>query len=131
MKEMSVGGILKGSVCTMHTSMMEQYLSWNICLVSWQETGNRDIIRYTSKTNRGVYTITPPQKILTPTSIYKNTKNIRKNNPHPITIHVQRWPFLSKRNWATNSDFLIPISLQPDVVNLWYFKVLVLLDKKV
>ena len=29
-----------------------------------------------------------------------------------------------ERNWvlATNSNFLIPISLQPDGVNLWYFK---------
>ena len=33
------------------------------------------------------------------------------------------------RNWvfATNSDFLIPISLKPNVVNLWYFK-LILFD---
>ena len=31
---------------------------------------------------------------------------------------------LYNRNWvfATNSDFLIPISLQPDGVNLQYFK---------
>ena len=30
----------------------------------------------------------------------------------------------SKRNWvfATNSNFLIPISFQPYSVNLWYFK---------
>ncbi len=29
-----------------------------------------------------------------------------------------------ERNWvfATNSHFLTPISLQPDDVNLWYFK---------
>ena len=34
-----------------------------------------------------------------------------------------------QRSWffATNSDFLIPISLKPNVVNLWYFK-LILFD---
>ena len=34
-----------------------------------------------------------------------------------------------KRTWvfATNSHFLIPISLEPNVVNLWYFK-LILFD---
>ena len=32
----------------------------------------------------------------------------------------------AKRNWvlATNSDFQIAICLQPDGVNLWYFKLL-------
>ena len=37
-----------------------------------------------------------------------------------------------KRNWlfATNSDFLIPISLEPYVVNLWYFNFLIFLSKK-
>ena len=32
--------------------------------------------------------------------------------------------FSPKRNWvfATNSKFIIPISLEPNVVNLWYFK---------
>ena len=31
-----------------------------------------------------------------------------------------------ERNWvlATNSDFQIAISLQPDDVNFWYFKIL-------
>ena len=31
-----------------------------------------------------------------------------------------------QRNWlfATNSDFLIPISLEANVVNLWYFKLI-------
>ena len=39
--------------------------------------------------------------------------------------------FLAERNWvfATNSDLTIAISLQPDVLNLWYFK-LSLLDLK-
>ena len=38
---------------------------------------------------------------------------------------------LKLRNWvfATNSDFTIAISLQPDGINLWYFK-LSLLDLK-
>ena len=38
--------------------------------------------------------------------------------------------FLS-RNWvlATNSDFLIPISLNPNIVNLRYFNIRVLLDQ--
>ena len=31
--------------------------------------------------------------------------------------------------FAGNSDFPIPLSLQPDVVNLWYFKLWMLLDK--
>ena len=37
--------------------------------------------------------------------------------------------FSAKRNWvvATNSDFLIPISLVPNVVDLSYFKLLILL----
>ena len=31
-----------------------------------------------------------------------------------------------QRNWlfATNSDFLIPISFEPNAVNLWYFKLI-------
>ena len=39
---------------------------------------------------------------------------------HTCTISWSSW----QRNsvFATNSNFLIPISLQPDVVNLWYFK---------
>ena len=37
--------------------------------------------------------------------------------------------FFVQRNWvsATNSDILTPISLQPDVVDLWYFKLWFLL----
>ena len=37
----------------------------------------------------------------------------------------------NQTNWgfATNSDFFIPISLQPDVVDRWYFKLWILLDK--
>ena len=44
-------------------------------------------------------------------------------------IIFQEWTM--KRNWvfATNSNFLIPISLQPDGVGLWYFK-LTLFDLK-
>ena len=36
-----------------------------------------------------------------------------------------------QRNWVfvTNSDFLIPISLQPNVVDLRYFKLWILLDQ--
>ena len=32
----------------------------------------------------------------------------------------------TERNWlfSTNSDFQIPISLEPNVVNLWYFKLI-------
>ena len=39
--------------------------------------------------------------------------------------------FALQRNWvfATNSDFLIPISLRPDVVDLRYFKVRTLFDQ--
>ena len=38
---------------------------------------------------------------------------------------------IEKRNWvfATNSDFLIPITLQPVFLDLWYFKLLILLDQ--
>ena len=41
--------------------------------------------------------------------------------------------FILERNWvfATNSDFLIPISLQPNVVTLRYFKQWILLDQKI
>ena len=33
---------------------------------------------------------------------------------------------LSENNWvfATNSEFIIPISLEPNVINLWYFKLI-------
>ena len=48
-------------------------------------------------------------------------------------LHKEKW-FTEKlesteRNWvfATNSEFIIPISLEPNVVNLWYFK-LILFD---
>ena len=36
-----------------------------------------------------------------------------------------------KRIWvfATNSDILIPLSLQPNVVNFWHFKLLIVLDQ--
>ena len=30
-----------------------------------------------------------------------------------------------ERSWATNSDFLIPLSFEPYVVNLWYFKLVI------
>ena len=41
----------------------------------------------------------------------------------PQTQIIQsRWHFLMNWVFATNSNLLIPISLQPDVVNLWYFK---------
>ena len=48
--------------------------------------------------------------------------NSLKLFPH---IHVYLFIFANtERNWAfvTNSDFLIPISLQPNVVDLRYFK---------
>ena len=31
---------------------------------------------------------------------------------------------LSKGVFATNSNFLVPISLQPDGVNLWFFEII-------
>ena len=36
---------------------------------------------------------------------------------------------IQQRNWvfSTSSEFIIPISLEPNVVNLWYFK-LILFD---
>ena len=54
--------------------------------------------------------------------------------------HLHDLEFLSKElslckkshsNWvfATNSDFLIPIILQPVFLDLWYFKLLILLDQ--
>ena len=52
------------------------------------------------------------------------------------------WNFIKKnftsdkskqQNWvcATNSAFITPISLQPDVVNTWSFKLWIMLDQKV
>ena len=37
---------------------------------------------------------------------------------------VSHYQFVRQRNWVftKNSNFLIPISLQPDAVNRWYFK---------
>ena len=37
--------------------------------------------------------------------------------------------FEIKLSFATNSDFLIPISLRPNVVDFRYFKLLILLDE--
>ena len=39
-------------------------------------------------------------------------------------IRCVLWHFFQQRNWVfvTNSNFKIPISFQPDSVNLWYFK---------
>ena len=47
--------------------------------------------------------------------------------PSVFLAHV----WIEKRNWvfATNSDFLIPITLQPVFLDLWYFKLLILLDQ--
>ena len=52
---------------------------------------------------------------------------------------VENWEFVINGNWlrnkkgywvfATNFDFLIPISLQPNVVDLGYFKLWTLLDQ--
>ena len=46
-----------------------------------------------------------------------------------IAQYFVNWSF--KRNWvfATNSNFLIYISLQPNVVDFWYFKLWYLLVK--
>ena len=48
--------------------------------------------------------------------------NILKDSliPRKSTIEIYIWK--KEIVLATNSDFLIPISLQPDGVNLWYFK---------
>ena len=39
--------------------------------------------------------------------------------------------FIANKNWffATNSDFLIPKSLQPNVVDPWYFKLWIMLEQ--
>jgi len=39
---------------------------------------------------------------------------------------VNLFIFFNQRNWvlATNSDFLIPISFEPYIINLWYFKLI-------
>ena len=45
-------------------------------------------------------------------------KSLLSQDPHTVSY------IFIDRNWvfATNSDFPVPISLQPDVVNLRYFK---------
>jgi len=45
------------------------------------------------------------------------------------TKHGRSW----ERNWvfATNSEFLIPISLEPNVVNLWYFKLIIIWSNRI
>ena len=47
-----------------------------------------------------------------------------------LVICLQEVFLILKRNWvfATNSDFLIPIYLQPNVVDLRYFKLWIMLD---
>ena len=53
-------------------------------------------------------------------------ENLQDINSAKFTGHKQ-----CQRNWVfvTNSDFLIPISLQPNVVDLRYFKLWILLDQ--
>ena len=48
-----------------------------------------------------------------------------------LAIHILRFESVVQRNWvfATNSDFQISISLQPNVVDLTYFKLWSLSDK--
>ena len=48
-----------------------------------------------------------------------------------LNAYVWSFKFAFQMNWVlvTNSNFVIHISLQPDGVNLWYFK-LRLLDQK-
>ena len=43
---------------------------------------------------------------------------------HSKLIRLLGTYFSKEKNWvfATSSNVLIPISLQPDLVNLWYFK---------
>ena len=46
--------------------------------------------------------------------------------------YVNLWKLIDRqRNWvfATNCDFIIPISLDSNVVDLWYFKQWLLLDQ--
>ena len=42
-----------------------------------------------------------------------------------IMIKLKKHSLIGQRNWVftTNSNFLIPISLQSDGVDLWYFKI--------
>ena len=51
-------------------------------------------------------------------SLYSNSKNTFKQLLSSFVL------FINERNWvfATNSNLLIPISLQPDGVGLYYFK---------
>ena len=48
---------------------------------------------------------------------HENLQNVKVNFMYEEKME-------SKRNWvfATNSNSIIPISLQPDGVDLWYFK---------
>ena len=60
-------------------------------------------------------------------------KSKKKNYYKDLFTHKDISTYINRvvlRNWvfATNSDFLIPISLDSNVVNLWYFKLWLLLD---
>jgi len=46
-------------------------------------------------------------------------------NDAPVKLYQGKWVF------ATNSNFVTSLSLQPDVEDLWYFKPRNLLDQKV
>ena len=57
----------------------------------------------------------------------------RKNNMEILKVQNRGDIFVtsSERNWvfATNSDFKIPISLKPNVVDRRYFKLWILVDQ--
>ena len=58
--------------------------------------------------------------------------NLNQNMMNTLIKNMWRWRwklFLTQRHWfcLTNSDFIILLSLQPNVVDLWYFKLCILL----
>jgi len=58
---------------------------------------------------------------------------VKDNYVQVVYVYVRPMGLKNKqRNWlfATNSDFLIPISLDSNVANLWNFKLWLLLDQK-
>ena len=68
-------------------------------------------------------TLHPPHSTL-------HTPSSTLHTPHCFVYIFFLWRILMKWVFATNSNVLIPISLQPDVVDLWYFILWILLDKK-
>ena len=67
--------------------------------------------------------------------IYES-KNLKTGSNYDFGFCLSKLRLLikiSQRNWlfVTNSEFIIPMSLEPNVVHLWYFKTYIIWSKRI